>query len=208
MKFNDSENKPFENCPAGTPISRCYGVIDLGTQTNTFEGETKETPQVVLLFETLDPDFKTSAGKPFRLVKYYTVSVNEKSNLYKDVVNWTGIAPNAKTFKINSLVGQYAMLNVIQKTKADGSVKSEIKGISSLHKSLPRPEGVNADIYFDMDAKGFLDDYAKVPVWLQKKIAVSPEWNHDSKASQTAPVKTPASNADFDPKDFEDDEPI
>lgn len=200
--------KDFAPCPAGNAISRCFGIVDIGSQKTVFEDKEKMQPQVVFLFETLEDDFKDEDGKPFVMIKFYTVSLGEKANLYKDIVGWTGETPKVDTFKIKSLLGQYASLTIVQKKKDDGKVKSQIKSISSLHKSLPRPAGVNGDIYFDMDAKGFLDDYAKVPGWLQKKIAVSPEWNHDTKSIQNTPVKTPASNGDFDPKDFEDDEPI
>ena len=40
----------FTPCPAGSFSARCTSLIDLGSQTSTYEGETKTAKKVMLSF--------------------------------------------------------------------------------------------------------------------------------------------------------------
>jgi hypothetical protein len=71
-------------------VSRCVGVIDIGTHRSPF-GDGKKIPKVILIFELPEEKavFVEERGEePFHLSKIYTNSLGEKSNLYKDVVAW------------------------------------------------------------------------------------------------------------------------
>lgn len=68
----------------------CYGLIDTGEQYNEKYGKTSR--KCVLLFELPGETFKTAEGeeKNRTISQTYTLSLNQKSALYKDLIAWRG----------------------------------------------------------------------------------------------------------------------
>src|SRR6185369_10438591 len=66
----------FTPVPAGTHLGICYRVIDLGTQSTNFNGETKLAHKVLVSWEI--PDEKMDDGRPFTISQSYTWSMHEK----------------------------------------------------------------------------------------------------------------------------------
>lgn len=79
MIVSDTGGAAFTPCPAGSYLARCVRLIDLGTQTTDYQGETKTARKVLLAFEILDDETRRDDGQPFVLSKRYTASLHEKS---------------------------------------------------------------------------------------------------------------------------------
>ena len=46
----------FKPVPSGMHLARCYRIVDMGTQTTTWKGQTKQQPKVMLQFEVHSED--------------------------------------------------------------------------------------------------------------------------------------------------------
>ena len=119
--------KDFEKFPTGLQPAICCGVHDLGVQPG-FQGAL--THKCVLIFEMAERrtegDF---AGKRFIVTQTYSASLNEKSNLSKDLESWRGrkfTAAEREGFDLDTVVSVNATLNMIEKTKKSGGISTII----------------------------------------------------------------------------------
>ena len=132
-----NNNEGFELIEAGVHLGLCYGVIDLGTQKVTFQNEIKLQRKVRILFElpNLKKEFKAGEGeKPFSISKEYTLSLDAKANLYKDLVSWRGkqfSEEELEGFDISKLLGKPCQIQIIHKQGKNG----DYAAIQSLHLS-------------------------------------------------------------------------
>ncbi len=178
----------FEMTPVGAQVARCYRVIDLGTQTTEWQGQTKKAHKVMLSWELLG-DERMSDGRPFSISKRYTVSTHEKSSLRKDLEAWRGKAftPDEESrFSIASVLGAYCLLNVTHNTGGDGNVYANVASLMPVPKGLPKPAAVNPNQLFDLDDR----DMAMFETFsdkLKQTIMGSEEW-----------VQRPKSDAQID----------
>lgn len=143
----------FEMTPVGAQVARCYRVIDLGTQTTEWQGQTKKAHKVMLSWELLGDD-RMADGRPFSISKRYTVSTHEKSNMRKDFEGWRGKAftpAEEATFSIANVVGAYCLLNVTHNAGGDGNVYANVSSLMPVPKGLPKPAAVNPNQVFDID---------------------------------------------------------
>lgn len=158
----------YERPDTGLHSAVCYGVWDLGTQMG-FGGVLKH--QVVVGWEI---DQKVSsgdyAGKPMTVHKTYTLSLNEKANLAKDLESWRGRKfsddERKEGFDLERLVGQRCMLNLVEverqgKTYVNvNSVMAPTKDAEKLNPTLTPQD---------------------VPKFVQNKLADSGTINTDTK---------------------------
>lgn len=170
----------FEICPQGSFIGRCYSIVDLGTQKTTFQGETKEQHKVVLTWELLDEDARRKDGTPHAISKTFTASLDPKSTLRKTLDAWRGrpfTEAELNKFELSSILGAYASIGVTHEPSKDGTkTYSNLTSVAPLHKSMPKPTGVNPDMIFDLDQSECYDLFSKLPKWLQAKVEESKEW--------------------------------
>ena len=85
--------KSYPPCSEGLHGGVCVGVYDVGTQVKEWQGETKTTRQVVLIWELpkelLDIEFKNEDGTvekknlPRHMCRVYTLSLHERALLRK-----------------------------------------------------------------------------------------------------------------------------
>ena len=133
----------FEPPPAGMQHAVCVDVIDLGDRETPFiderTGKKKVQHQIKLVWEVDavdengEPSQRTD-GAPHRVSKFYTVSLNEKANLRKDLDRWRG-----KPFTDEELEAGWDVENVIG---ADCQVNLFHKGnYANVESVLPRPRG-------------------------------------------------------------------
>ena len=99
--------------PAGTHVARCYGIIDLGTQYSEKFGNSSRKVQVQWEL----PNELMDDGRPLAISKRYTLSVNEKANLRKDLESWLGRGITAQEekegFALGVLLGKPCLLSII-----------------------------------------------------------------------------------------------
>jgi hypothetical protein len=175
MHLPDASN--FTPAPAGAHRAVCISFIDVGTQKDMFGGKVNIRHQVRLGWELCD-ELKDD-GKPFVIVKTFTWSMNEKSNLRKSLESWRG-RPfekadfGANGFDTKKLLGVPCLLTVVHTEKGSAKVAS----ISPLPKGMEKPQGaVNKLTYLALEPGSFdkavfesLSDVTK------EQIKLSPEY--------------------------------
>lgn len=127
------EGKVFEQHPAGVWRMVCGDVHDEGIRAGAFGP--KHQVRIVFVSELInenDPE-----KKPFEHSVWYTLSLNEKSNLRKFLEQWRGKAFTNKQIEegwdVEMVKGAQAYVQIIQKPKKDGSgLRSEIVSIMKL----------------------------------------------------------------------------
>ena len=126
--WDKASDTVFEQAPAGAHIATLISITDLGTQEGEWKGEKKLQRKVVFTWEL--PHETREDGKPFIVNKWYTRSLGESANLFKDLTTWLGKAP-AIPFDPKSLLGKGCQV-VISKNEETG--KSKVTTVVSLPK--------------------------------------------------------------------------
>ena len=205
----DSGGGNFTPVSPGMHLARCYRIVDMGTQTTEFAGQTKHLHKVMLQFEVHgeDEDGKplvTTKGEPMSISKNFTLSLAEKATLRKDLETWRGrpFTENERAgFQLENLLGVWAMISIIKAMGKDNKEYTNIANINSVPKAMKAnlPEGYNkcAGFYIDKPDMALFETFSDN---LQAKIAKSPEWQ--ARGVSTAPVRKPT-NTGFD--DMADD---
>lgn len=198
-----------ELVPAGNHIARCYLMIEIGTIQEIIDGESRIQKKGMIGWELPDElrEFQDGKGdQPYVLSKEYNLSMNENSNLRKDLKSWRGkdfTEDEAKSFDVTRLIGVPCMLNIIHKAgKKDASkTYDQIASISSLPKSINCPPPVNKAILLSYDAFDW-DVYNKLPDWIKKKIAGSIEYAALKIKADTSQLQPPVPNGIGEPDDL------
>ena len=207
----------FESAPTGMHLGRCYRIIDLGTQKTEYMGQMKALRKVMLGWELHAQDdagkpIRMKDGRPFAMFKNYTLSWSEKANLRLDLQSWRGkpfSAEEMRRFDLETVLGAWCMLNVIEKQGNDGKMYINVNGITpvpSMIKQAGMPAAVNKNEVFmlndpDMQMFGTFSEN------LKKKITSSPEWDKLHGKTQILPDRLQASaKSSFD--DMDDDIPF
>lgn len=187
-------SREFKIVPAGTHLARLYRIVDLGTQTTTYQGETKQQRKVMLGWEIHGEDdsgepLMTEDGKPMAIFKNYTLSWNEAATLRKDLQAWRGQPwsdQEAARFDLKNVLGQWCMLNIIHRPgQADGKIFANVAGISPVPGFLKKqglPEGHNPLQLFRLGDPDWtlFETFSK---GLKAKIESSPEFKSLKKSA-------------------------
>ena len=212
---NTSTGGDFTPVPAGLHLARCYRIVDLGTQTTEYMGETKQQRKIMLGWELHGKDDEgnelvTSRGDPLAIFKNYTLSWNEKATLRNDLQGWRNkpfTEEEMKRFDIQSILGAWCMLTVIPRPGKNGKMYANVKGVApvpSVIKSAGLPPAINPNQAFRL-AEPDYELYETFGKGLKAMIEASPEWQaFQGKKNAPNPVKTPSSGFD----DMDDDLPF
>lgn len=160
-KQSSNSTSDFKLPPAGSFLARLYRIIDIGTQTTEWMGKKKMQRKIIAMFELHGEDndgqpLQTGEGKPLIVSKRYTLSLDEKATLRKDLEGWRGKAFTQEEldgFNLEVLLGKFCMVNVTHSTY-DGKEYANIAGISQVPaalKKLGEPVGVNELMIFTLD---------------------------------------------------------
>ena len=194
----------YENAPAGMHVARCVSLIDLGTQTVTWQNDVKHQRKVRLVFEL--PETKMADGRPFTISRRYTLSLSKKSALRRDLVSWRGrefTKEEEAGFELKNVLGAPAYLNVIEEGEY-----ANISTISPLPKKAKAPKQVNPQVYFSLDPGEFDPKvYATFGEGTKEVIAKSPEFQALT-ADGGSQADAPTDDADAPPADADDDVPF
>ena len=102
----------WDNPKPGLHNAVLIDVIDKGLQTWEFNGESKQTHKIRLLWEVEE---KTSGGKPMMAAKSYTKSLAPNSNLRAMLRSWLGREMSEQElnkFETDDLIGRPAQVLV------------------------------------------------------------------------------------------------
>lgn len=188
LTISESGGGNYEQVPVGTHNATCYMLIDVGTHDETFEGETKKRHSIFIYWELNEA--KMTDGRPFSIMKQYTLSLNEKSALFKDLCAW-----RKKRFTDEELAG-FDLTSVLGFT-CDVEVgltsggKAKVTSVYSPDGGAKRMDTVNDQIAFDIDEyaagdKGAISAWVELPSWVQTKIEDSFEVAASNKKASAA----------------------
>lgn len=160
----------------GTHIAICNMVVDLGKQRKEWQGQERIRPEIFLRWELpnerlewTDKNLVDHEG-PRVIGQTYTLALNDRANLRRDLEGWRGRAFTAdelKAFDVSKLLGVPCMITVTHAEK-QGRVYANVTGVTGIPKGMPKPERTECDpILYDSDNLGA---WQHLPEWLQKKI--------------------------------------
>ena len=199
------EGGNFVQCPAGNHVSRCYAVIDLGTQHQdafTWEGApiaASDKPQGLIMWECPNELVEIEGEmKPAGISKFYNMFFTDRASLRIHLENWRGknfTKEELDGFYIGNLIGKPCMVNVVHTDKG----KAKVAGIAALPKGIEVPPQVNDSILFDLGDYN-QETFDKISEGIQNIIKKSPEWQALNQPAQGfRQTENPA------PEGFEDD---
>ena len=116
---NGGGESDFQPAPIGTYRAVCVDVIDKGIVEVTYAGKTKRQHKVSVawLIDEMRDD-----GKPYLVFKRYTLSLNEKATLRKDLESWRGKSftrDEEMGFDVEAVIGASCLVNVQHALKGD-----------------------------------------------------------------------------------------
>lgn len=170
LKYNES--KPL--LAPDTYPARCVGVIELGTQTVTFEGRSNQVKKVQLIFEVPGEVYQSgdNEGKPIKTFASYTMSIGPKSNLGKALVAWRGkefTDEEKDAFTLDKILDKPCNITINQ--------SGWIEAITKITKGTTLPDAHYKPFYFGLSADDFDQElFNGFHEKLQDKIKLSPEY--------------------------------
>ena len=119
-KQNSSGSTDFKLPPPGSFLARLYRIIDIGTQTTEWMGKKKMQRKIICMFELHGEDNEGNPlamddGKPLVVSKRYTLSLDEKATLRKDLEAWRGkefTQAELDGFNLEVLLGKFCMVAI------------------------------------------------------------------------------------------------
>lgn len=168
----------YDPIPEGSYRAVCYGIVDLGTQESTFNGQVSYKKQIQLFFELPDEVIEIDGEEKVRTkFQKYTASLSSKATLYKHLRGWLGNVVDDEGFNIvDEVLGQSCLIQITNTEASNGNTYDNIDGIVSLPKGMPAAEAENEFLVFDFDDENALAVLDTLPEYLQGLITSSPEY--------------------------------
>jgi hypothetical protein len=149
-----SEKREYENAPAGTWQAVCVDVVDLGEQETGYMDDRTGKPRIAHKIDIVwqvaveDEDGEpvlNSYGERFRVQQRYTLSLNEKANLRRDLESWRGKPFTdqevSNGFDVEALIGANCFVSIVHNEgtgKYAGKVFANLSGIVPLPKKAEK----------------------------------------------------------------------
>ena len=173
----------------------CAWAIDIGTHPSNFS-DGKKQRKLILGFELPNEKavFDVERGEePFLLSKIYTMSLGERSSLYRDLVAWQGKgAIESLRHNLAALLGKPCLVNVLHKATKKNQLRATIISISPLPKATRIPAQITPSVQYSI-RDGMNDVFNGLPEWVKKLISASEEMGvrqaTDNSLRETAPAK-------------------
>jgi hypothetical protein len=201
LMATDNGGGNFEKAPVGNHMARCFMVADLGLQETTYGPKRKVHLSWELSGELMED------GNPYVIGQRYTLSLNEKANLRRDLESWRSrpfTDDELKGFDLFSVVGIPCMLSVVH-NENNGKVYANVASVASMPKGMECPPQVNSSVSFSTDDFNQAE-FDKLPEFLQKWVNIEGvSFSADDQGQQQGAQGQPA-GGQFD--DFDDDIPF
>ncbi|MCC7514509.1 MAG: hypothetical protein IT212_07435 [Bacteroidia bacterium] len=199
------DNKPRVNPKVGKHVVRNFGVIDIGTQMESFEGKPpKPTPKVILMFEfpkVLHVFDEKVGPEPLQVFSEYSFIASDRSKLCKVLKAWGRLEMSPKQLNLKPYLGKYCEVEIEHKPKRDdpsiiySNIADNGRSVFPVTESIddPQQEGkviqlidpatripygckaYNANVWFDMDNFTW-EQFKSLPKFIQDKIRKSREF--------------------------------
>ncbi len=128
------KTKNFTPCPEGMHQICCVDILDNGIKATPYGDKHK----VTIRWQTEEG---MSDGKPYLLQKQYTLSLNEKATLRKDLESWRGrpfTEDEADAFDLEKLLGANGLANVSHHKDAKGNIWANVLSLTPTLKGMPK----------------------------------------------------------------------
>lgn len=225
-KDTGSGESNFEPVSAGTHVGRCVRILDLGTQADVWQGETKYRDKLYIGFEVTgeraewkDKDGKDMEG-PKMIGSVLTLSISNRALLGQWLENWRGrefTDEERAGFDVFTIADKPCLLTVSHRKANNGKTYADIKSISNIVKGMQTPDREGELLLYSPQHPEFNDPAVleKFPKWLREKAAEGYDLE-----KQLSSGKTPESSAVTktqealeagtvpSPDDFDDDIPF
>ena len=162
---------------AGVHAARLIRIIDMGTQHNETYGT--DARKVRFSFELVDlkHTFSEEAGpQPFLIDRQYTLSLNSKATMRKDMEGWLGRsltdAELADGFELSDLLDTAGQLQV---THTEDGKYANVGTLMAAPKGVKTSKAANSIFLFDLDDMDS-EIFESFPQWMQDVIANAPEF--------------------------------
>jgi hypothetical protein len=180
MQIPEPNATNFEPAPAGTHVATCFRIVDLGTQNNTFKGDTKTQHQLTLAWELANK--VTKSGRPVVVAKTLNLSMHEKATFRSFVEAMMARALTKADLygkdrlDIRSLLGKSCLIT-IQHAEAGDKVSARIIACVPLPEGMPRPQATNSEVFLSLSPSLFdQETFDSLSSWTKEKIMASPEY--------------------------------
>lgn len=218
-------SKEYKLAPVGLHLARCYGIIDLGTQTTTYNDQTKHLRKIMVNWELHGEDDEGNPlimedGAPMSVSKTYTMSFADMATLRKDMESWEGRKfsdEEARRFDLSKILDDWFMLNVVHRVSpSNGKTYANVGAISPVPKVLVKhgfPEPHNEKRVFKLNEPN-LQVFEKLSKGVRRMILASPEGQSMAKRHNIEaipayePKAAPPTKAKTGFDDMEDDIPF
>jgi hypothetical protein len=130
------DSKSFTPAPEGTHQAICVDVIDHGLKPNAFKPGAMQH-KVAIAWQI---DERRDDGKRFLVYKRYTLSLNEKATLRKDLESWRGKAftrDEENGFDVETIIGVNCLVNV-QHNQSGDKTYANVSAVLALPKGMPK----------------------------------------------------------------------
>jgi hypothetical protein len=133
------EGKSFTPAPIGVHQAVCVDVIDKGIVEVIYQSQSKRQHKIDVAWQI---DELRDDGKPFLVFKRYTLSLNEKASLRRDLESWRGrpfTRDEERGFDVETVVGANCLINIQHNVRGDHTYANVIsimplaKGMQKLH---------------------------------------------------------------------------
>ena len=183
----DKGSADFKRIPVGSHVARCYLLVDMGEQLSDGKFGQSIQHKIRLGWEVFGED-ETGAPltveidgvqRQMTIGKTYTLSLNEKAGLRKDLISWRGrdFTPDElEGFDITNILNVYCMLNITTSEK-DGKTYTNISAITPLPASMKnlKPQPDHEVVMFNLDEPDW-QVFEALPDWLSDTIKKSPQY--------------------------------
>lgn len=170
--------------PVGIQPARCFAIVDLGTQQETFQGKPKDPVRKVLFIWELTKFMVTykegDKPEPLTVKQQYALSAGKKAK-FPDVLKSWGTLPKRPEKIGNDLLQKYlgapCMLTIEHSEDGQWSnVGGSGRAVSPFMKdSFEPPIKHNTPIFFDLDAFSW-EQFHSLQPWIQNIIRKSEEF--------------------------------
>lgn len=158
----------FTPISPGTHFAVCDQVVDLGKQKTSFQGDERVKHQVYIRWQIpaerveWEQDGAKHEG-PAVIGKTYTLSLNEKAGLRKDLQAWRGkpfTADELRGFDIAKLLRVPATITVTH-TDKDGRTYANVASVGGIPKGMTPPALEGDPVLYDNDNQSSFERLSK-----------------------------------------------
>ncbi len=164
-KGSESKYKAHDE---GQFVGQCVDVIDLGEKVQDYPGTTPYlAPTCALVFRTGEKNEET--GEFIDVSREFTVSMGDKANLKKFLVQWRGRDYTPEQIEagvpLDKLTGNYGLLTIAHRKSGKGRVYANITACVGIPKqmagSVPKFDGYVRDDWWTKKKEEYAEAAAK-----------------------------------------------